>query len=55
MYDLKKNLDLINFLCSPFFESSDEGDFFFFWKQMDKACLNAPVWKFMQILEDFIA
>ena len=35
----KKNLNLIKI-----FQSSDVGDpFFFFFKQMDKACLNASV------------
>ena len=47
----KKNLNLIKI-----FQSSDVGDpFFFFFKQMDKACLNASVWCFTQIFENFIA
>ena len=29
--------------------------FLFFWKEMDKAYLNAPIWQSMQIFENFIA
>ena len=39
------------FSCLLLFENSDAGDLIIFEKQTNKACLNAPVWQFMQIFE----